>query len=83
MSDEALEEAYYTDELEQMLQDKESAAEIYRAMHDLEEPYKEVFLLRLFGELPFTQIGALFHKTESWARVTYHRARRKIKEAMP
>ena len=83
VSDEALEEAYYTDELEQMLQDKESAAEIYRAMHDLEEPYKEVFLLRLFGELPFTQIGALFHKTESWARVTYHRARRKIKEAMP
>ena len=40
VSDEALEEAYYTDELEQMLQDKETAAEIYRAMHDLEEPYK-------------------------------------------
>ena len=82
VSDEALEEAYYTDELEQMLQDKESAAEIYRAMHDLEEPYKEVFLLRLFGELPFTQIGALFHKTESWARVTYHRARQKIRNEM-
>ena len=83
VSDEALEEAYYTDELEQMLQDKETAAEIYRAMHDLEEPYKEVFFLRLFGELPFAQIAALFHKTDSWARVTYHRARLKIKEGMP
>lgn len=83
VSDEALEEAYYTDELEQMLQDKETAAEIYRAMHDLEEPYKEVFLLRIFGELPFAQIAALFHKTESWARETYHRARLKIKEGMP
>lgn len=83
VSDEALSEAYYTDELEEMLQDRETAGEIYRAMHDLEEPYKEVFLLRLFGELSFRQIAALFHKTEGWARVTYHRARLKIKEGMP
>ena len=83
VSDEALSEAYYTDELEQRLQDKETAAEIYRGIHALEEPYKEVLLLRLFGELPFSQIAALFHKTESWARVTYHRARVKIKEGLP
>ena len=32
------------------------------------------------AELPFSQIGELFGKTESWARVTYFRARRKLKE---
>jgi len=46
----------------------------------MEEPYKEVFSLRTFGELSFAQIGELFGKTESWARVTYHRAKLKIKE---
>jgi len=42
------------------------------------EPYKEVFSLRVFGELPFARIAALFGKTETWARVTYHRAKQKI-----
>ena len=51
-------------------------------LHDMEDPYKEVFELRVFGELSFAQIGAIFRKTESWARVTYHRARLKLKERM-
>ncbi len=68
------------DSLEEGLLTKESAFEIHKALHRLPEPYKEVFSLRVFGELPFSQIGQLFGKTESWARVTYHRARLKIKE---
>lgn len=68
--------------LEEKLLTKESAFEIHRILHSLEEPYKEVFSLRTFGELPFRQIGELFGKTESWARVTYHRARLKIKEEL-
>ena len=68
--------------LEERLLTKESAFEIHRVLHRLEEPYKEVFSLRTFGELPFKQIGELFGKTESWARVTYHRARLKIKEEL-
>ena len=70
------------DALEKALLTKESAFEIHRLLHDLEEPYKEVFSLRVFGELSFRQIGQLFGKTESWARVTYHRARLKIREGM-
>ena len=46
------------------------------------EPYKEVFSQRTFGELPYSQIGELFGKTESWARVTYFRARQKLKEGL-
>ena len=70
------------DGLEEKLLTQESAFEIHRIVHRLEEPYKEVFSLRTFGELPFRQIAALFGKTESWARVTYHRARLKIKEEL-
>ena len=68
--------------LEEQFLTKEAAFEIHRILHRLEEPYKEVFSLRTFGELPFKQLGMLFGKTESWARVTYHRARLKIKEEL-
>lgn len=68
--------------VEDGLCDRETAFQIHKALHDLEEPYKEVFSLRTFGELPFAKIGALFGKTEAWARVTYHRARLKIKEEL-
>ena len=62
--------------------DEESAFRIHQVLHDLDEPYKEVFQLRVFGELSFQKIGLLFGKTESWARVTHHRARQKMKERM-
>ena len=55
---------------------------IHLILHDLEEPYKEVFQLRVFGELSFQQIASIFRKSENWARVTYHRARLKIQERM-
>ena len=66
--------------IEEGFADREDAKKLHRLLHDLPEPYKEVFSLRTFGELPFAQIGELFGKTESWARVTYFRARQKLKE---
>lgn len=68
---------------EQLLVTREEAFAVHRILHGMEEPYKEVFSLRTFGELSFRQIAQLFGKTESWARVTYHRARLKIKEELP
>lgn len=73
-------EAPSGESLEERMLTRESAFEIHKVLHRLPEPYKEVFSLRVFGELSFSQIGELFGKTESWARVTYHRARLKIKE---
>ncbi|MBQ7447398.1 MAG: RNA polymerase sigma factor [Eubacterium sp.] len=55
---------------------------INKILHSLKEPYKEVFTLRTYGELSFSEIAELFQKTTSWARVTYHRARIMIKEEM-
>mgnify|MGYP003293735915 CR=1 FL=1 len=58
--------------------DNSQALEIHRILHNMEEPYKEVFSLRIFSELSFKQIADIFGKTESWARVTFHRAKVKI-----
>ena len=68
--------------IEQRTADADSSIRIHRILHTMEEPYKEVFQLRIFGELSFAEIGSIFGKTETWARVTYHRARLKIKERM-
>lgn len=70
------------DNYEQKMFDKETAFEIHKVLHQLSDPYKEVFWMRTFGELSFAEIGKLFGKTESWARVTYHRAKLRIKEDM-
>lgn len=66
--------------IDNALCEKEAAFQIHKLLHALDEPYKEVFWMRTFGELSFRNIAVLFGKTESWARVTYHRAKMKIKE---
>ena len=59
----------------QIIEDREMAFRVHRILHDMKEPYKEVFSLRIFGELSFREIGELFQKSEHWACVTYHRAK--------
>ena len=59
---------------------REEALSIYRILHFLEEPYKEVFTLRTLGELSYREIGEIFGRGEGWARVIYHRAKLKIQE---
>ncbi|MCB2300061.1 RNA polymerase sigma factor [Clostridium tagluense] len=68
--------------IEQKLINSETVREIHKTLHFLNQPYKEVFTLRVFGELSFLQIAELFGKTESWARVTFHRAKIKLKEGL-
>ena len=70
-----------SDPEEQLLR-KQTAMKIHRILHDLKEPYKEVFQLRTFGDLSFAEIGELFSKSESWARVTFYRAKQKLLEGM-
>ena len=84
LGDEKLEEAESADGelLEEKLVQRSQAMEIHKVLHRLSEPYKEVFSLRTFGELTFREIGMLFGKSENWARVTYYRARVKIREEL-
>lgn len=71
-----------SDSLENLIQKKDTAMYIHTLLHKMDEPYKEVFSLRVFGELSFSEIAKLFSKTESWARVTFHRARKIINEQL-
>ena len=63
------------------LLDKNESIRIHKLIHKLDAPYKDVFMLRIFAELSFADIGEIFAKSESWARVTFHRARLKLKES--
>lgn len=56
----------------------ETVGLFHQLLHALPEPYKEVFMLRVYGEMHFAAIAGLFGNTESWARVTYYRARQKL-----
>ena len=69
-------------DLTERLTRQEDAFTIHQFIRTMSEPYKEVFSIRVFGELSFLQIGKLFGKGDSWARVTYHRARKQIIEYM-
>lgn len=66
----------------QALEDEETAFLIHKFLHTMDEPYKEVFSLRVFGELDFKKIGSLFGKSDNWARVTFYRAKSQIKQYM-
>lgn len=74
------EKMFATEEsIEQLLIDKTMALKIHQKLHEIKEPYKEVFSLRVFGELSFKEIALLFGKNEHWACVTFHRAKEMIK----
>ncbi len=76
------EEAQSGENLEEKIENEDAAFRIHQILHQMNEPYKEVFQLRVFGELSYAQIGKLFGKSESWARVTYYRAKNKIKDKL-
>lgn len=64
------------------LGEREDARRIRRILHGMAEPYREVFMWRVFAELSFKQIGAIFGKSENWACVTYHRAKSLIRSKL-
>ena len=61
---------------------QEDKVTLYRRIHDLNETEREIVLLRLSGELSFKEIGDIFGKNEVWARVTFYRAKCKIREEL-
>ncbi len=68
--------------LEDFFAHKELSQKALLCLHELEEPYKEVFMLSAFGGFSLKDISSLFGKSESWARVTFYRAKNKLVERM-
>ena len=67
-------------DIAEITEDKDTAFRLHKCLHGLPEPYREVFTLRVFGELPFEQIGQLFGKNAHWACVTFHRAKDRLRK---
>lgn len=65
--------------IEEQTETKETLMFVLKRLHTLPEQEKEIILLRATGELSFREIGEVFGKTENWARVTYYRAKQKLK----
>ena len=71
-----------TQDIAEAFAEKELSAKAYVCLHKMDEPYKEVFMLCVFGGLSLKDISGLFGKSESWARVTFYRAKQKLMEGM-
>ena len=64
------------------MESAELSVQIHHVLHRLDEPYREVFTLRIFAELKFDDIGRIFGKTANWASVTYFRAKKKLMDML-
>lgn len=58
---------------------QDEAMQIKKILHEIPDPYREVFMWRVYADMSFKEIGQIFNKSENWACVTYHRARNKIR----
>lgn len=56
----------------------EECKKVRLAILNLSEPYKNVFILHTYADVKLTEIAALYGKSESWARVTFYRAKKQI-----
>lgn len=68
--------------IEQAYLVKEELKSLWDAIREAKHPYGEVFLLRAYEEMSFREIGAIWNKSDNWARVTYYRAKAWLKGRM-
>ena len=64
--------------LEEAVINREMYRKILKALQNLKDPYRDVFILHAIGEVKLKEIAFIYEKTESWARVTYFRAKQLI-----
>lgn len=58
----------------------EEKLKLFKDMQKLDEVSREIIYLRMVGNLNFIEIGEILGKTPNWARVTFYRAKQKMKE---
>lgn len=61
--------------------DEKRDLRLFQYLHEIEDPFREVILLRTFAALSFKEIGEIFSKSENWARVTFFRGKEKLGKA--
>lgn len=61
------------------VEDKEAVKGIINIINLMEEPYRQVIILRVFNKLSFKEIGEVMERRETWARTIFHRGKVKLK----
>ena len=74
------ENALYDEMLEENLCAKEEKLKLFKDMQKLDEKSRDVMYLRMVGNLSYEEIGEILGKTSNWSRVTFYRAKQKIRE---
>ena len=64
--------------VEEAVINREMYRKVLKALQNLKDPYRDVFILHAIGEVKLKEIAFIYEKTESWARVTYFRAKQLI-----
>lgn len=77
---EYVEEITYQGTIEELAIQKLEVIELYKKLHLLDEPVREVMYLRLNADFTFKEIGEIMGKDENWARVTFYRGKQKIRK---
>lgn len=70
----------YDESLEEIICEKEKKLKLFKDMQKLDEKSREVMYLRMVGNLSYEEIGEILGKTANWSRVTFYRAKQKIRE---
>ena len=66
--------------IEESIFNKEDKLKLFKDIQKLDNQSREVVYLRIMGNLSFIEIGEVLGKTPNWARVTFYRAKQKIRE---
>lgn len=64
--------------LEERMISKDEYRRVRKAIQNLEDPYRDVFILHAIGGVKLKEVAGIYGKSESWARVTYYRAKQRI-----
>ena len=78
--DEIEEKFILVNSFEDEFTDQEKVIDLYKKIHNLDEKTREVIYLRIRADLGFKEIGDIMGESEAWARVTFYRAKVKLKE---
>ena len=78
--DEIEEKFILVNSFEEEFSNKEMVIDLYKKIHNLDEKTREVIYLRIRADLSFKEIGDIMGESENWARVTFYRAKVKLKE---
>lgn len=55
---------------------------LYNVINKLESPYKEIVQLHIYDEIPLKEIAKILGKSESYARVMFHRAKEMLRKEL-